>query len=364
MNKFAFLIHPIKPKDAVRKFKFMESFPDPVIEKILDFLPPMKVSEITGIRSKTGAEIKGWFIALPRTPRQILEMPLEKAYNLITKAGKMAEDLGAQIFGLGAFTKVIGDKGISIAKRLRIPVTTGNSYTSASAIDSTLLAAQKMEIDLSGAKASVIGAAGSIGAACAKVLARKVPKLTLADRSIDLLAPVKKELHENNSCAISVSTDPRESVKDADIVIAVSSATGVIVEPGDLKPGAVICDVARPRNLSRAVNDARDDVLVIDGGVIKVPGQMELGIDIGFPPDCAEACMAETMILTLESRFECFTLGSELSLEKLDTISELADKHGFEIAGFRRFEKAIPDEEIIWRRDNSRKKRERLTVNL
>ena len=355
MNKFAFLIHPLKAKDVVKKFKFMSALPDPVIESILSFMPPFKVSHIKGVKSKTGAEIEGWFIGLPRTPRQLLKMPEEKAYSLIVRAGKIAEELGAQIFGLGAFTKVIGDKGITVADRLKIPVTTGNSYTAASAVDAALLAAKKMGIDLSLSHVTIVGATGAIGAVCCKVLARKVPSLTLVARNEERLSLLKKELQKNNTCHVSISTDPKQSVQKADIVIAVSSATDVIIEPSDLKPGVVVCDVARPRNLSKTVNDTRNDVLVIDGGVIKVPGNLELGLDIGFPPGCVEACMAETMLLTLEGRFECFTLGPTISIDKLDEINSMAAKHGFQISGLRRFEKAIPDEEILWRKQNSQK---------
>ena len=56
--------------------------------------------------------------------------------------------------------------------------------------------------------------------------------------------------------------------------------------------------------------------------------------------------MAETMILAMEDRYECFTLGRELSLDRVEEIARLADKHGFRLAGFRSFERAVTDEEI------------------
>jgi fatty aldehyde-generating acyl-ACP reductase len=43
---------------------------------------------------------------------------------------------------LGAFTAVVGDAGITIAKNLNIPVTTGNSYTVATAIEGTKKASE------------------------------------------------------------------------------------------------------------------------------------------------------------------------------------------------------------------------------
>lgn len=52
------------------------------------------------------------------------------------------------------------------------------------------------------------------------------------------------------------------------------------------------------------------------------------------------------MILALEKRYENFTLGRKLTIEQIDTISQLARKHDFSLAGFRNFERAVTDEEI------------------
>jgi hypothetical protein len=76
-------------------------------------------------------------------------------------------------------------------------------------------------------------------------------------------------------------------------------------------------------------------------------------MNFGFPPGMAEACMAETIILALEKRYESFTLGADISVEKVEEINRLAKKHGFKIAGFRRFEQAISEEEIEQIRDRA-----------
>ena len=72
----------------------------------------------------------------------------------------MAEQLGAQILGLGAFTSVVGDAGITIAKHLDIPVTTGNSYTVSLAVQAIRDAAKLMDIPLNEATVAVVGATG------------------------------------------------------------------------------------------------------------------------------------------------------------------------------------------------------------
>ena len=45
------------------------------------------------------------------TPKEMLARSPEFTYRRLLAAAKMAEKLGAQIMGLGAFTKVVGDAG-------------------------------------------------------------------------------------------------------------------------------------------------------------------------------------------------------------------------------------------------------------
>jgi hypothetical protein len=56
--------------------------------------------------------------------------------------------------------------------------------------------------------------------------------------------------------------------------------------------------------------------------------------------------MSETMMLALEGKIENFTLGKEVSVAQVEETIRMADKHGFELAGFRSFEKAVPQEAI------------------
>lgn len=348
MRRFAFIVHPLRFDDFARKFPITEHLPPKLVEWTFKQVGPIKTGHVTGVQSKTGEELEGWLIGLPLTPAILLNSPYEWVLNKLIKAGRMAERLGADIVGLGAFTKIAGDRGISLAKELSIPVTTGNSYTTATAVDGTLKAAERMQIDLHHAQATVIGATGSIGRAATLLLAENVRHLTLVARTAEHLEALQTELRQQYpQLDVHWSTDIPPAVKSADIVVAVSSATGVIVEPEDLKPGAVVTDVARPRNLSRAVMEKRRDVLVLDGGVIQVPGeQADMGFDFGFPPKMVEACMAETMILALEGRLESFTLGPSIEVERVREIRQLGDRHGFSMAGFRRFERAIDDGEI------------------
>ncbi len=56
--------------------------------------------------------------------------------------------------------------------------------------------------------------------------------------------------------------------------------------------------------------------------------------------------MSETIMLALEGRYESFTLGKTVSVEQVEETQRLATKHGFKLAGFRSFEKAVTEEQI------------------
>jgi hypothetical protein len=56
--------------------------------------------------------------------------------------------------------------------------------------------------------------------------------------------------------------------------------------------------------------------------------------------------MSETMLLALEDHPCSFTLGKEVSVEQVEEMRRLADKHGFFLAGFRSFERAVRPETI------------------
>ncbi|MBT9176630.1 MAG: Aminotransferase PigE [Firmicutes bacterium] len=346
MTKFAFILHPIVADDIARKFKFTKRWPESWKEKFVRFMPPLKVSHITGVRSEHAAT-EGYFVACPLTSRQLLgEVSTDEAIKKIVWAGRIAEKLGADIVGLGALTSVVGDAGITVADNLKIGVTTGNSYTVATAVMASRLAAKKMDIEISEAHVVVVGATGSIGQVCARLMAKDAKHLTLVARNLERLVQVTKRIGDESGITPAVTADVNASLATADIVIAVTSALDCVVDPRLLKPGAVVCDVARPRDVSEEVAKLRPDVLIVDGGVVEVPGDVNFRFNFGFPPRMSYACMAETMVLALEGKVGDYSLGRDISLEQVEEITQLADKHGFKLAGFRSFERAVTDEKI------------------
>jgi len=348
MDAFAFIIHPIDPKrDVSRKFPLLgRILTERQIDFFSTFFPPVYISEVEGIISQaTGKQIKGWLLACPYTPRRMLELPEQTVYRKITQTGRLAERLGAQILGLGAFTSVVGDAGLTIARQLDIPVTTGDSYTVAIAVQSIRRAAEMLEISMPNATAAVVGASGAIGRVCAELLADEVGRLLLIGRDAAMLEDLRTRLRVRARAELVTSTE-MNVLSQAQLILTVTSALHQIIQPEHLQSGSVVCDVARPRDVSAMLAAARNDILVIDGGMVDVPGPVDFHFNFGFPPGKAYACMAETIALALEGRFEDYTLGKEISRQQVDEITSIAEKHGFRLSGFRSFEKEVTLEQI------------------
>ncbi len=357
-DTFAFIIHPIHIKeDVARKF--------PLLGKILTerqinffsrFFPPVYLSEITGIRSQaTGRELRGWLIACPFTPPTMMALPVETVYRKIVACGHMAEELGARLLGLGAYTSVVGDAGVTIAERLDVPVTTGDSYTVAMAVEAIREAARVMDIRMDAATVAVVGATGAVGKTCAEMLAGECARLVLVGRRLEAVEAVREQC-EGRGAVVSAGTDIN-AIYDADLILTVTSAVHAVIEPRHLKPGAVVCDVARPRDVSRQVAEQRDDVLVIEGGMIEVPGPVDFGFNFGFPPRMSYACMAETMALALEGRYEDYTVGKNITVAQALEIQAIAARHGFRLSGFRSFEAEVKPETISAVRERAARRR-------
>jgi len=76
----------------------------------------------------------------------------------------------------------------------------------------------------------------------------------------------------------------------------------------------------------------RPDVLVIESGEIDLPSKVKGMKSICLPANVIFACLAETIVLALEGRFEVFTVGRDTEWEKVNEIYQLGLKHGMKLA--------------------------------
>jgi len=342
VETFAFLIHPQGFEDVVGKYKITKHINEQVVAMVLKHHRPFVISEITGIESVLGVKALGWLIVVPLLPWQFSSLEEDWVVEKIWKATEVAAKEGAKIVGLGAFTAIPGRNGADVAKMARIPVTTGNSYTIGTGIEALKLAAEKMSIDLKMSVLGIVGATGSIGKTCAQILGPQVEKMILIGRNQDNLTALALQVTDQNA---RFTTDLNR-LAECDLIITVTSASDAIINPKMLKTGAVVLDIARPRDVSELVSRERDDVLVIDGGIVEIPGNVDFHFNFGLPPNQSWACMAETITLALEKKYQSFTIGKDITKAQVDEISEDAKKHGLKLAGLRSFEKKISENDI------------------
>lgn len=292
-DNFSFISTPITAGQLKEAWPLFRLVPDFLIKPSIENLPPFKMSHIRGIRSKRGREIEGYLIICP-----ILRRPLngpDEPYILekIIAAGRLAERMRSAILGLSGYGSLLSPQAYDqLNQSLKIPATSGNALTAWTVIEILYRVATTRKINLEGSSLFISGSDSCVGRLCSAELA-----------NFGLLVREK---------------EGRAALKKADIVINASVSEKELIDIEDLKPGAIFCDVSLFSLADKA--KLRDDITVIEGGLIKLPsGQI------------FSAAMAEVMLLALEERFTAYSGVESINPDKLEEIADLAAWHGFEV---------------------------------
>ena len=101
-----------------------------------------------------------------------------------------------------------------------------------------------------------------------------------------------------------------------------------MIKPG----GAIICDIALPRDVDPSVVRERPDVSVIKGGLVQLPSNPDFSIKgIPLEPGQTYACMAETVLLGLMGVTNHYSFGS-IDKNQVKEMMVMAETHGFKLA--------------------------------
>jgi acetylornithine/succinyldiaminopimelate/putrescine aminotransferase/acyl-CoA synthetase (AMP-forming)/AMP-acid ligase II/predicted amino acid dehydrogenase/acyl carrier protein len=385
-GRFAFLLHPLHEGSYAEVDASLCQLSNKHIQRLktrlLDHLDPILIGETT-IVSPTGQMAYGEFIVVPRHADELLCMSSAQVTAEITFAANIAREHGAKILGLGGFLSVATRGGLTLKQQGLLPLTTGNSYTVVAAKEALLRVCQQWHVDLAQQSVAIVGATGAIGRAISVLLAEEISQLilignanhpaqsehrlhavagdiihylwnqhrqnnantseTLSSRihalcellparpsQADFLALAKEE--QQCDGAIVLTTDIDHWLPQADIVITATSSVDRLVTSQRLKRQSIVCDLSRPSNVSPDLKDTRPDVLVLEGGVVQVPGQPDFGFHFGLERGLVYACMAETMILALEKHYHNTSLGIDLDMQTVVDMQMLGGKHGFRAA--------------------------------
>lgn len=297
---FAFLVHPRAElaTDLGRVWRPLGRVPERAWQWGLRHLPvpPLPLADV-----RTAERPLGHVLVVPVGARQLLGEDRRWVVARIEQAVDRAVDLGASVLGLGALTAPVTAGGRLLRSRPGLTITTGNAFTAHLTVEGLrrLLPAGP------GGHVAVVGATGSVGSCVVRLLADEPlgDALTLVAREPKRLAALAHETATTmagHGTRVPVRTArTMDAVRDADLVLILTSAADALLRSEHLKPGAVVLDDTQPRNTDLALATERPDVLVVDGGVASVPG-VDIRGDIGLPRGLAYACLCETMLMALE----------------------------------------------------------------
>lgn len=367
IQRFAFIIHPLDKMDLL-KIPCLKSVRNNqtlanVLETISPLIPSFLYGRITGIESAfDGTKVEGDIYTVTEPPKIMLGRPVKKMYDKFLRIAADADKRGNKIMGLGAFTKIVGDAGVTVNKNSPIPVTTGNSLSAAATLWAAKYAVNKMNlvdkiqnkhdgiitVKYNGT-VMIVGATGSIGKVNSKVLCQNWKRVIIVAPKLYKLIDLKKELEViNPDCEVICSTSANKYAAECDLIITTTSAHGQkIIDIDQVQSGCVICDVSRPFDISKEDAKRRPDVLVISSGEVELPGEnVKIGLDLGLEGKSVYACLAETALLAMDKRFTSFSLSRDISYKKIFLIDELAKKHGVKLSAIMGHDMHITDEEM------------------
>ncbi|WLQ13969.1 aminotransferase class III-fold pyridoxal phosphate-dependent enzyme [Hahella aquimaris] len=280
------------------------------------------------IQSPAGVSCEGIVHYLPLTAEEMLSTP-RAVQQRIFEGIESLQAQGAQLVGLGGFTSIIGKRGLVTAERADIPVTSGNSLTTYAGYTVLLQTLERLQLDPADAQVAIVGYPGSICLALAKLLLQLGCRLDLVHRGTADDTQLLEHLPEHWRSRVTL-LNSMDAAYERNRLFAAATSSGGVIDVSRLSPGSIVVDIALPRDAERPPTP-RTDVLVLDGGCVTASPDTKLGgesMNMSIKQQI-NGCLAETMVLALEGRAECFSIGRDLPPEKVLEIGAMAERHGF-----------------------------------
>lgn len=360
MYDYCLIIHPTN-EELLHKYEpGMKTKPLPLVKKVLEWTSPFKAAEIEGLNSHLGRTAKGALVMCPLLMEQMTALSPTKVMKIVISTLEFAKKaLNPKLIGLTAYAAFSGNRGMDLTDIIKTPLTTGSSYTLAMIPEVILQAVNMMEVKLDSSDLLVIGPTSSIGKFCIEVLNPFVRRIFVIGHNADKLNIFLSELPKEKRNKIHPARNLNSVYEKTKIVIVATNRIPPELDIRKLNSGSVVFDSSYPRKISATL---RDDILVVDGITIKPPGNVDFNFDFGLPKGLCYPCMAEPMILALERKFEDYSLGRELSVEKIREITRIGAKHGFQATTLTSSEKIISNEEIVKIKHRTQKNKKRKMI--
>ncbi len=351
---FAHIAHYGYTEDLQREHGFLRKFPEDRFEEWCErSFPTVFELNFRGLGGD-GLSVRGWVIVIDNSTEQLLtNHKLRKAK--IRQCAKLAQQLGAHVVGMAGLIAFFGKGGRFLSEDFPgLSFTTGHAYTIANILEIAKRSADKVQLRLQDATVAVVGAVGSIGSGCAKLLTELgVPRLTLVDILWqDHLTELSKTLIDINPEVVISCSNRLQDIRTADLIIVATNSPRTIIEASMLKPGAIIIDDAFPKNVPEKISKERDDLIALEGGIVRLPSGVDVDRGRNVPNvmdvpltrmvSCHEiyGCFAETLTLAAIHHKGNYGLGLSDPVLAKDIFMK-AQKIGFKTAPLQFFGQAI-----------------------
>ncbi len=331
---FIFIVHPRNEADVPRRFPFARYLPDRFIRLLLPFLWPVAGPKITGLSSKKGDPMTGIVFFCPLTAEQMFADP-KRARKKIRRTVTVADKLSPNVIGLGGLIPPILRDSWESLDPVSAVITTGRVFTAVLVVEDLKRAVRNVGMEFKEAKVAVLGAAGLIGSLVTKLIAPRVGSLLLIDRRMNALENLARDLDPGTTPSLAITSEFGR-LNEVDFVVAVTNAFRPPLLDTHFKPGTVVIDASQPPNVAPTILEARKDVLVLEGGIARIPG-MQCPFDFGFlHPDELFGCLAEAIILCWAGTGRQDVEGKS-TLEFAAQMQKIAQEIGIVPADFRSF---------------------------
>jgi fatty aldehyde-generating acyl-ACP reductase len=344
---FAFIAHPRDINDVFRMFPFAKLLPKSILKFWFRYQWPFIASKVKAYNPSASLSVSGWILISPLWTEQMIRNT-DLARKRIVSTSKLADKLGVNIIGLGAFTSIVTHDGLDVLGNVKAGVTTGNSFSAAVAVSNLVYLATLLGLNTNKLKVGIVGAAGSVGSGCAKALFGLVNELCLVDINEKALKNLMTQLSLIASDLTHVAkingSQGLDDISSCDAVIVVTNAIGAIINEQHLKPGAIVIDCAQPKNVSKQVPLVRKDVLVVESAIVSIPG-LDCGFDLDLGDNEALGCLAESLMLSTLERKKHIFAGKADHMQVLDSL-DLAASLGIRLAYFRNSHSLITEKDI------------------
>jgi predicted amino acid dehydrogenase len=301
--------------------------------------------------------VRVWIVVINNSTEQLLNDPRLRRAKILQAAG-LAEKLGAGIVGMGGLVASFATGGQFLTQLFpQMGFTTGHAMTIANILEIAKAAAARIQMDWKSSTVAIVGAGGSIGSGCARLVADLMPKRMLL---IDVpgqpaLADTAAQVQQISGRIQVICSHNLKDVRHADATIVATNWPGALLEPGDLKPGAIVIDDSYPKNVSEAVGRERRDVIPLEGGILRLPPDVEIDRSRNVPNlldvpltrmiSCHEVygCFAETLTLAALGQAGNYGLGRSDPALAHDILAR-AKGLGFRMAPLQFFGEAIGEQ--------------------